>query len=75
MITPPALDRHVRTALDEVAARKGFPGYESYSTKVGRAEFVELYILLPKGSGGVEDLDVLRDEIERALGESDTNAG
>ena len=71
MITPPALDLHVRTALDDVAARKGFVDYESYSTKVGRAEFVELYILMPKDNpADVEDLDVLREEIERALGDS-----
>lgn len=71
MITPPALDRHVRAAVDDVAARRGFVDYTSYSTKVGRAEFVELYILLPPNSqGGVEDLDALRHEIETALGES-----
>lgn len=71
MITPPALDQHVRAALHDVAGRKGFLGYTSYSTKVGRAEFVELYILLPVDSpAGVRDLDALRHEIERALGDS-----
>ncbi|KQY96417.1 cation diffusion facilitator family transporter [Brevundimonas sp. Root1423] len=71
MITPPALDLQVRTALDAVASRKGFVSYTSYSTKVGRAEFVELYIQLPKDSPArVEDLDALRHEIEVALGKS-----
>jgi cation diffusion facilitator family transporter len=71
MITPPALDRHVRAVLDEVAKREGFIDYTSYSTKVGRAEFVELYILLPPHSqGGIGELDALRHDIETALGES-----
>jgi cation diffusion facilitator family transporter len=71
MITPPALDLQVRTALDEMASRKGFVSYTSYSTKVGRAEFVELYIQLPRDSpAGVEDLDALRHEIDVALGDS-----
>lgn len=71
MITPPALDLQVRTALDAVAARKGFVSYTSYSTKVGRAEFVELYIQLPPHSpAAVEELDALRHEIELALGDS-----
>ncbi len=71
MITPPSLDRQVRSALDDVANRKGFVGYTSYSTKVGRAEFVELYILLPPDSPArVGELDGLRHEIELALGES-----
>lgn len=71
MITPPGLDLHVRTALDEVAGRRGFVGYTSYSTNVGRAEFVELYIRLPGDSPArVTDMDALRQEIETALGES-----
>lgn len=71
MITPPALDRQVRTALDAVASLKGFISYTSYSTKVGRAEFVELYIQLPRDSPArIEDLDALRHEIEVALGKS-----
>ncbi|WP_332678823.1 cation diffusion facilitator family transporter [Brevundimonas sp.] len=71
MITPPALDRHVRAVLDDVASREGFLDYTSYSTKVGRAEFVELYILLPADSqGGIGELDALREHIETALGKS-----
>jgi predicted Co/Zn/Cd cation transporter (cation efflux family) len=70
MMAPRALDSEVRTAMDEIVRRRGFTGYSSYIAKVGRADFVEISVVLPPGYPllAVERLDELRREIEAALG-------
>src|SRR4029079_10433897 len=49
LITPPALDAHVRIVMDRVVARHGFKTYTSYVAKVGRAQFIEIHIEVPPG--------------------------
>src|SRR6185295_1730866 len=66
LVTPPDLDSRVRGVLSEFIARRGFPGFSSYAAKVGRAAFIEVYVMLPKDLplAGIEDLDEMRAEID-----------
>lgn len=59
--------------MDDVVRRRGFAGYSSYIAKVGRADFVEIYVVLPPAYPlvAIETLDELRREIESALGGED----
>jgi predicted Co/Zn/Cd cation transporter (cation efflux family) len=70
LMAPRALDLEVRSAMDEIVRAHGFVGYSSYIAKVGRADFVEISVVLPPGYPlvAIETLDELRREIEGALG-------
>lgn len=70
LITPPELDRHVRRVMDQVVARRGFERYTSYVAKVGRAQFIEIHIVVPPYSplGSVAMADAIRREISAAIG-------
>ena len=71
LITPPKLDQVVRTVMDGVVERHGFRRYTSYIAKVGRAYFVEIYIVTPADFqvGSITTLDAIRQEISTAIGD------
>jgi predicted Co/Zn/Cd cation transporter (cation efflux family) len=70
LITPPELDQHVRHVMDEIVARRGFKHYTSYVAKVGRAQFIEIHIVVPPYSplSSIAMADAIRREIARAIG-------
>lgn len=70
LITPPKLDQAVRTAMDAVVDRHGFRKYTSYVAKVGRAYFIEIYVVTPADFqvGSIARLDAIRQEISAAIG-------
>ena len=49
LITPAELDRHVRNVVEDVGRRHGFKTFTSYVAKVGRAQFIEIHIVVPAG--------------------------
>lgn len=69
LITPPKLDQVVRTVMDAVVERHGFRKYTSYVAKVGRAYFIEIYIVTPADFqvGSIATLDAIRQEISTAI--------
>ena len=71
LIAPFGLDEKVRGFLDELILRKGYTKYASYVAKIGRAQFIEIHIVLPQGYpiDGIESLDAVRYELGKALGE------
>ena len=70
LMAPRNLDLEVKGAMDEIVRKRGLSGYSSYIAKVGRADFVEVSVLLPGGYalGTIESLDDMRREIVTALG-------
>ncbi|MSP75930.1 MAG: cation diffusion facilitator family transporter [Rhodospirillaceae bacterium] len=70
LITPPELDRHVRRVMDAIVARRGFEHYTSYVAKVGRAQFIEIHIVVPPHStlSSIAMADAIRREISVAIG-------
>jgi predicted Co/Zn/Cd cation transporter (cation efflux family) len=73
LVTPPELDERVRKVMTEFVARRGFPGFSTYAAKVGRAAFIEVYVMLPHDLPlrGIEDLDAMRAEIDALIGHGD----
>ncbi|MFI4919813.1 MAG: cation diffusion facilitator family transporter [Legionellales bacterium] len=69
-IAPLSLDEKVTNFLDELTVRHGFKNYSSYVAKIGRAQFIEIHIVLPLNYpiSGVEELDAIRQEIAVAMG-------
>ena len=70
LIAPFSLDKKIREFLDDLVARQGFKTYTSYVAKIGRAQFIEIHIVLPEGYfiSGIESLDMIRREIRDAVG-------
>ncbi|BCA95291.1 cation efflux family transporter [Legionella antarctica] len=70
LIAPFSLDEKVREFLDELVIRHQFKTYSSYVAKIGRAQFIEIHIVVPPGYpiASVEALDVIRHEIADAMG-------
>lgn len=62
LIAPFSLDEQIRGFLDELIAKKGFKTYSSHVAKIGRAQFIEINIVVPPGYL-VETLDIIRHEI------------
>jgi predicted Co/Zn/Cd cation transporter (cation efflux family) len=69
-IAPHSLDEKVTKFLDELTISHGFKTYSSYVAKIGRAQFIEIHIVLPLNYpiSGVEELDAIRTEIAEAMG-------
>jgi cation diffusion facilitator family transporter len=69
LITPPKLDQVVRAVMDAVVERHGFRKYTSYVAKVGRAYFIEIYVVTPPDFqvGSITTLDAIRQEISTAI--------
>ncbi len=70
IIAPFDLDKRVREFLDELTVRNGFKTYTSYVAKVGRAQFIEIHIVVPLDYiiSCVGTLDAIRHEIGAAIG-------
>jgi cation diffusion facilitator family transporter len=70
LITPTELDQHVRRVMDAIVARRGFERYTSYVAKVGRAQFIEIHIVVPPYSplSSIAMADAIRREIALAIG-------
>src|SRR5260370_1525607 len=71
LITPPALDAHVRSVMDRVIDEYGFKPYTSYVAKVGRAQFIEIHIAVPPDMrlDNVATVDAIRREIAEEISE------
>jgi predicted Co/Zn/Cd cation transporter (cation efflux family) len=69
-IAPPDLDEKVRHITAELAFRHGFVEYQSYVTKVGRVQFIEIGFVAPSAevSKKLGELDLIREEFAEALG-------
>lgn len=69
MISPPELDARVRRVMADFVARHGFLAFQSYVSKAGRAQFIEISVLVPADlSVPVSEIDALRGEIGQAIG-------
>lgn len=70
-ISPPLLDRQVRDVVGPFVERNGFLRFTSYVSKVGRARFIEISILVPPGYPAlpVSEFDRMRREIGDAIGD------
>lgn len=70
LIAPFGLDEKVRLFLDQLVVRYGFKTYASYVAKIGRAQFIEIHIVVPANYpiSSVEELDGIRREIADAMG-------
>lgn len=70
LVTPPDLKAHVDTAARAAVAAHGFLTYRSYVAKVGRAQQIELYFLVPADapSRTIGEWDALRDQIGNSIG-------
>lgn len=73
LVTPRDLDRRVSKVLSEFVDRRRLAGFTSYAAKVGRAAFIEVYVILPQGFPltGIEQLDAMRAEIDELIGHGD----
>jgi predicted Co/Zn/Cd cation transporter (cation efflux family) len=69
-IAPTPLDDRVKRVMDDFVARHGFATYASYVARVGRAQFIEVHVVLPADYPvqHIAALDALRAEIALALG-------
>ena len=70
MVAPGALDLRVRTLMDAVVAERGFPGYASYVTKIGRVAVIGISVIVPADYplGSIRQLDAMRQQIADRLG-------
>lgn len=70
LIAPFSLDEKVRLFLDDLIIRYGFKTYSSYVAKIGRAQFIEIHIVVPPEYpiSSIESLDLIRHEIAVAMG-------
>lgn len=70
-VAPAGLDARIRTYMQGLVEARGFVTYSSYVSRVGRARFIEIYIVLPKDYPlhGVGTLDEIRTEIGEYIGE------
>jgi len=70
-VAPEELDSRIRGFLDELVPRRGFLTYSSYVARVGRARFIEIYIVLPADYpiSSVLVLDQIRAEIGAFIGD------
>ncbi|NCA68901.1 MAG: cation transporter [Sphingobacteriia bacterium] len=69
-MSPPEMDAQVRTVMTDFVRRHGFLDYRAYSTKSGRARFIEIAVLVPSDLClPVSDIDALREEIGTSIGD------
>ena len=70
-VAPSGLDARIRTFMDNLVEERGFITYSSYVARVGRARFIEIYIVLPADYPlqGIATLDAIRAEIGEYIGE------
>lgn len=70
-MAPLDLDEKIRELLDELTKSRNFQTYTSYVAKIGRAQFIEIHIVVPMNFpiSSIETLDQIRNEIALAIGE------
>ncbi|HAT1966949.1 TPA: cation diffusion facilitator family transporter [Legionella pneumophila] len=70
-MAPVGLDERIRKFLDELIKQHDFKTYTSYVAKIGRAQFIEIHIVVPMDYpiSSIETLDKIRNEIALAIGE------
>ncbi len=70
LIAPFGLDKKIREFLDALMVRQGFKTYSSYVAKIGRAQFIEIHIVVPPNYpiSSIEALDEIRREITQVVG-------
>ncbi|MCW8408026.1 cation diffusion facilitator family transporter [Legionella sp. PATHC035] len=70
-MAPLDLDEKIREFLDELIKQRNFKTYTSYVAKIGRAQFIEIHIVVPIDYpiSSIETLDEIRNEIALAIGE------
>ena len=70
-VAPSGLDARIRTFMDGMVEAREFVTYSSYVARVGRARFIEIYIVLPAEYPlqGIVTLDAIRAEIGEYIGE------
>lgn len=71
LITPPALDAHVRSVMEKIVAKYDFRSFTSYVAKVGRAQFIEIHIAVTPDWPlmSIAAADTIRREIGDAIGD------
>ncbi len=71
LVTPAPLKEQVDAVCRAYVDRCDFVTYRAYVAKVGRAQDIEIYFIVPPGIAprSVADWDALRDEIADAIGE------
>ncbi len=71
LVAPLELDQKIRKFLDELVLNQGFKTYASYVAKIGRAQFIEINIVVSPSYAisSVESLDKIRRQIKDALSE------
>jgi predicted Co/Zn/Cd cation transporter (cation efflux family) len=71
MNSPPELDARVRGVMANFVARHQFLDFRSYVSKAGRAQFIEISVLVPPDLRvPVAEIDAVRVEIGTAIGEA-----
>jgi cation diffusion facilitator family transporter len=70
-MAPLDLDEKIRAFLDDLTKLRNFKTYTSYVAKIGRAQFIEIHIVVPTDFpiSSIEILDKIRNEIALAIGE------
>jgi predicted Co/Zn/Cd cation transporter (cation efflux family) len=70
-VAPARLDLRIRGFMETLVRERGFVAFSSYVARVGRAQFIEIYIVLPRDLviGSVDLLDEIRAEIGNFIGE------
>ena len=70
-VAPEGLDRRIRSYMGSLVEKRGFVTYSSYVARVGRAQFIEICIVLPRDYPipSVDLLDEIRTEIGEFIGE------
>ena len=70
LVTPGELKQRVDEVCQRFVADHGFVTYRAYVAKVGRAQEIELYFIVPPGlpPRSVAEWDAIRDEIADAIG-------
>lgn len=70
LVTPPDLKAHVDQVAQTMVATHGFVTFRAYVAKVGRAQQIELWFIVPQHAPArtIAEWDALRDAIGNAIG-------
>lgn len=70
LIAPLDLDEKIRGFLDGLIKQHDLKTYTSYVAKIGRAQFIEIHIVIPHDYpiANIQTLDAIRNEIALAIG-------
>lgn len=70
LVTPADLKAHVDAVARKAVATHGFLSFRAYVAKVGRAQQIELYFIVPKSAPArrIDEWDAIRDAIGNEIG-------